>query len=124
MSDTTPTYCRRCKCDFDYCECPPLCPTCGKDKYGCPGYHPLDPIIDDPMKSAGPPLVHNNGDAWSSSSLRPYKFLISKRQRCGLCAYWDIRNGACHRFPQTVIKKKHHWCGEWQDNGEPDDQPA
>lgn len=40
-------------------------------------------------------------------------------RQCMTCVYYVARperdKGDCHRYPQTITKKKDGYCGEWAD---------
>ena len=42
---------------------------------------------------------------------------IDSKETCETCRFFDVNGnvvGSCHRFPDSVVKSKAHWCGEHQ----------
>lgn len=42
---------------------------------------------------------------------------IDSKETCETCRFFDVNGnvvGSCHRYPDSVVKSKAHWCGEHQ----------
>ena len=34
------------------------------------------------------------------------------KETCSTCVYYA--GGSCHRYPETIVKRKSDWCGEYR----------